>query len=197
MSTRVTHTALVPLHKFKPDLCWVLLQTRGVVDLASLFSITAFTQPCSTCTSTNRDWLPLHQFITHGNVWNHMQKLMISIYVYICSFIILAWTEISSPHYHFLGQHLVCAICDVMRCSIQYLTPANECESMGRPCICVQFIKSRIFLLQVMWESISVLWVMQESISGTASHATTLASYPRRVGANWLHAEWVAPPLAA
>ena len=51
------------------------------------------------------------------------------------------------------------------------LTHANVWESMGKPCSCMQFIKSRIFLLQVTRESISVLQVTWESVSGTASHA--------------------------
>ena len=35
------------------------------------------------------------------------------------------------------------------------LTHANVWESMGKPCSCVQYIKSRIFLLQVTRERIS------------------------------------------
>ena len=185
-------------------LCWVLLQTRGVVDLASLFSTTAF-YTAMFHMHINEPWLiafpPIHYIWKCVESHAKINDQHLRICSYICSFIILAWTfgEISSPHYHSPGQHLVCAICDVMRCSIQSLISIS-CKWMrvnGKALHCVQFIKSRVFLLQVMWESISVLWVMQESISGTASHATTLASYPGRVGANWLHAEWVAPPLAA
>ena len=41
---------------------------------------------------------------------------------------------------------------------------------MVKPWSCMQFIKSRIFLLQVTRESVSVLQVTWESVSGTASH---------------------------
>ena len=49
------------------------------------------------------------------------------------------------------------------------LTHANVWESMGKSCSCTQFIKA-VFLLQVMRESVSVLQVMWQSVSGTISH---------------------------
>ena len=45
------------------------------------------------------------------------------------------------------------------------LTHANVWESMGKPCSC-----KRPILLQVTWESVSVLQVTRESVSGNASH---------------------------
>ena len=50
------------------------------------------------------------------------------------------------------------------------LTRTNVWESMGKLWSCVQFIKSRTFLLKVMRESVSVLQVTRESVSGTTSH---------------------------
>ena len=41
---------------------------------------------------------------------------------------------------------------------------------MGKFCSCMQFIKSRIFSLQVTREHVSVLQVTRESVSGTASY---------------------------
>ena len=57
------------------------------------------------------------------------------------------------------------------------LTHANVRESMGKPSSFTQFIKSRIFLLQVTRESVSVLQVTRESVSGTASHARICIRY--------------------
>jgi len=178
-------------------LCWVLLQTRGVVDLASLFNITAFytamfhmhiNEPwliasppiyyiwkcVESCAKINDQHLHIHMLIYHTSMnWNKLTTLSLS------------WST-----------SCVC----YLWCHEMLYTISNSGKWMwvnGEPLHLRAVYKKPYFLLQVMWESISVLWVMQESISGTASHATTLASYPGRVGANWLHAEWVAPPLAA
>ena len=57
------------------------------------------------------------------------------------------------------------------------LTHANVWESMGKLSSCMQFIKSRIFLLQVTRDSVLVLQVTWESVSGTASHARIRIRY--------------------
>ena len=50
------------------------------------------------------------------------------------------------------------------------LTHANVWESMGKPCNCTQFIKSRIFYFKSRKNPYHVLQVTRESVSGTTSH---------------------------
>ena len=53
---------------------------------------------------------------------------------------------------------------------IIHLTHANVWESMGKPCSCMQFIKSRIFYCKSR-ENPYQYYKSCESVSGTASHA--------------------------
>ena len=55
----------------------------------------------------------------------------------------------------------------MLKLIIILLTHANVWELMGKPCSCTQFVKSRIFLLQV----------MRKSVSGTASHTRIRIRY--------------------
>ena len=50
------------------------------------------------------------------------------------------------------------------------LTHANVWKSMGKPCSCMQFIKSRIFYYKSRENPYQVLQGTQESVPGTASH---------------------------
>ena len=71
---------------------------------------------------------------------------------------------------------ITCIICII----IIRLTHANVWESMGKPCSCTQFIKSRIFYCksrenpyqycESRENPYQVLQVTRESVSGTTSH---------------------------
>ena len=76
------------MHKFKPDLCWVLLQRREVGDLTSLFSITAF-YIAMVYVHINEPWLIASPPIYY--VWNHTQKVTINIYVYVATYAHLSY----------------------------------------------------------------------------------------------------------
>ena len=58
-----------------------------------------------------------------------------------------------------------------------YLTHANVWESMGKPCSCTQFIKSRIFYYKSCENPYQVLQVTRESVSGTTSHVRIRIRY--------------------
>ena len=114
------------------------------------------------------------------------KNLTILVLKYKCMFRISYETLASAlTHAHTICIHLhpppPLLPCNTESCMIPCfsirLTQANVWESMGKPCSCMQFIKSRVFNYKSRKNPYLVLQVTRESVSGTTSHARIRIRY--------------------
>ena len=100
-----------------------------------------------------------------------------------CCYNVTSCSLSSGPNWSLLFSHLldctkltknfilfVASMINVIIC----LTHANVWHSMGKPCTCTQFIKSRIFYYKSHENPYQALQVTRESVSGTTSHVCCL-----------------------